>query len=336
MYQGISNRTHLRYEHLRIDRLTVNFIDIYYLRSSSMHQTLKESRQRRIASDSRATADRSRIKSERSIPKNSSAREIIIKTEEPDIPLISILKIENYSREQALNGCHFLSRITSQMLMKRLYKGFAQLSKNCHSTKAYLVKVNRLAKVLENRRNRLKNFAWMKLMATRIRTQHKLNATRLLFKNLETCFFNKKRSLFDKVRLGRERRSVTEHRKPPSSKETGSNDGLPYSEEFASVCRTLQRYYAGTYPKQLMTKLDPSLTKEVKRYQQMRGRSTQIPNNEVILIMLGNILLTVKNYDKELEEKIKMIESKGIDVAFDYQKIEADFEKYDLEIRKSL
>lgn len=71
------------------------------------------------------------------------------------------------------------------MKVKRLHNGFAQLTKNCHSTKLYLVQVNRLVKLLDNRQSRLTNFGWLAILRTRTEHKAKLNAARFIYKVLQ-------------------------------------------------------------------------------------------------------------------------------------------------------
>lgn len=74
-----------------------------------------------------------------------------------------------------------------------------------------------------------------------------------------------------------------------------------YSEEFINICLKMKAYNAKTYLRQILSDLEPKLGKEILRLQRVKSKDDS-SNSELVLVVLGNHILTIKNLQKELEQ----------------------------------
>lgn len=63
----------------------------------------------------------------------------------------------------------------------------------------------------------------------------------------------------------------------------------------------MKAYNAKTYLRQILSDLEPKLGKEILRLQRVKSKDDS-SNSELVLVVLGNHILTIKNFQKELEQ----------------------------------
>ena len=63
----------------------------------------------------------------------------------------------------------------------------------------------------------------------------------------------------------------------------------------------MKAYNAKTYLRQILSDLEPKLGKEILRLQRVKSKDDS-SNSELVLVVLGNHILTIKNLQKELEQ----------------------------------
>ena len=146
-----------------------------------------------------------------------------------------------------------------------------------------MVHVNRLAKILENRQSILKNAGWMKLVGTKAQYKMRLNASKFIFRLLDAKVNKFNHLFFEKaIRSIQSRHSkstidLTIKKETPKIEDQIVED--PLSQEFLGICKGMTKYNIRTYSDQILSKLDPALQSEIKRFQKARGRSTFLTNN---------------------------------------------------------
>lgn len=163
---------------------------------------------------SRPQTDRSKAKSiDKLNAEQSFIRQIVIRTDEPDIPQITILKVERSRQIPMEGGISSLQRVFERVRLKRLYQGVGQICSHIHFSKLKTFNANRLLYSLRSKQKRLLNFAWIKIMNVKRRYQSKLNTSRLLSK-LSMLLLNKtKLYVFNQIKsqaFSRLKRSVTQ------------------------------------------------------------------------------------------------------------------------------
>lgn len=130
-----------------------------------------------------SVTDRSKAKStEKELRGISRTREIVIRTNEPDIPLITILKVEKDESSGVIVGLNSLDRVFVRIQLRSLFCGFSRIGRVTQISRFKLVTANRLSALLKNREKKLLSFSWLKLVNMKHNHQSKINTSRLISK----------------------------------------------------------------------------------------------------------------------------------------------------------